>query len=423
MQDIEYILKFTLDSTLLRLEDIKDISDADAISSFKKKFGDTKTLKLFTKDDQTFPMFNIPISEGFKHTVKYCEVAVGDSLFVTREYSRTLNPPDNYESFIINEKSEKFKLLLDDNNLNVKDYSYVIKDSSRILPLYSITFEYDEELELKSKGSFVCDRCRSNQSISFCPSERASFCEKCDEEVHYDQFHKRHNRYYFNQCGKRKFIYCSIHSDTLVEYFCMTCTIPICTKCKINGNHSELPNSGHGLVGYLEVCDILKNEVNVSNQQLAPVVEHYEKTVEYFKNSCRLFQTNISETREKIENEYKAIMNELSLYENSQYQCINAQYIKSICKMDYLERMKEYAISMEPSLLVCNFKSVVKQRNELDVDCEISYSPKHIDLRGKLSLGDPVQLVPRQGQSPRMDKSTKMYVETRGKISDKHDFY
>ncbi|WUR02478.1 putative zinc finger protein [Vairimorpha necatrix] len=423
MQDIEYSLKYTLDSVLLKLEDVKDVSVPNEIISFRKKFGDLKTLKLYTKDGKIFPLFNVPLSNGIKHTVEYCEVAVGESLFVTKEYSRTLNPPDKYSSFIINEKSDQFDLLLNDDNINIRDFSFIIKDSSRVLPLYSITFEYDEELERKSKGVIVCERCRSKQSISFCPSERANFCEQCDEEVHCDEFHKRHDRYYFNQGGKRRFIYCCIHSDTLVEYFCMICMIPICTKCKINGNHSELPNSSHGLVGYLEVCDILKNEVKMSNDQLNPVLEHLVSTIEDFKNTCSDFQINIKDIRQKIEDEYKAIMNEIDLYENTQYQNINAHYIKSISKLENLERMKNYAISLEPSLLVKNFRSVVQQRNELDVTNDINFVPKKVELKGKLSLGDPVSLTPRTTQSPRMDKTTKMYVETRGKVYNKTDNY
>ncbi|KAK6089719.1 hypothetical protein P3W45_001221 [Vairimorpha bombi] len=423
MQDIEYTLKYTLDSALLRLENVKDISDPTSIITFRKKFGDTKTIKLFTKDGSIFPIFNVPLSKGIKHTVQYCEVAVGDSLFVTKEYAKALNPPDKYTSFIINEKSDQFNLLLDDKNFDTRDFSYVVKDSGRILPIFQITFEYDEELERKSKGVFVCERCRMNQSVSFCPSERANFCEKCDEEVHVDEFHKRHERYYFNQCGKKKFIYCSIHPDTMVEYFCKTCIIPICTKCKINGNHSELPNSSHGLVGYLEVCDMLQEEVKKSNEEIIPVMEHLVRNLEDFKNLCHSFKMNISDTRHKIENEYKSIINELTLYENNQYQIINAHYINSICKLDNLERMKEYVMSLEPSLLVRNFRSVVQQRNDLDINCEIDCIPQHVELKGKLSLGDPIQLTPRQAQSPRMEKTTKMYVETRGRICNKNERY
>lgn len=415
MMDIEYLLKFTLDSATLKLEKMEDVSNSQAITTFKKKFSDVKTVKVFTSQigkTTYFPIFNVPLEKGkVIHHVTYCEVAVGESVFVSRDYAKNLSPPDHFDSFIINEVKDQQDVLED---IDITEYSYVIKDSSRILPLYDIVFEYDEELERKSKGVFICERCKVNQSISFCPSERANFCEKCDEDVHVDEFHKRHDRYYFNQVGKKRFIYCKIHPTSMVEYFCDECMVPVCTKCKINGNHSEPPFSSHPLMKYLEACDKLQELVKASNSEIQPLKDALLENSEDFKERVETFRGKIVEMKKRIENEYKSIMNTLRLFESEQIQIINAQHIDVARREVYLERLKSYPESLEPSQLVRTFKSVLTQFNEMNISTNVDHKPKEVELKGKLTLGEPLVLTPRQGYSPRMDKTTKLYVETRG---------
>ncbi|GFR02408.1 tripartite motif-containing protein 45 [Trichonephila clavata] len=178
---MEYILKYTLDSTTLKLEKISDISSTSSILIFRKKFSDVKTLRLFTKSvskSTFFPVFNIPYDKNKTlHNVLYCEVAVGDSIFVTKEYAKNINPPDHYASFIVNENDDQVKLLHNEN-IDVSEYSYVIKDQSRILPLYEITFEYDEELEKKAKECFCVKDVKKTSPYHFALQKRLIFVKR-----------------------------------------------------------------------------------------------------------------------------------------------------------------------------------------------------------------------------------------------------
>ncbi|KAF9763895.1 Tripartite motif-containing protein 45 [Nosema granulosis] len=417
MQDIEYLLKFTLDSATLKLDKINDISNSVAMATFRKKFADVKTIKAFTREigkATYFPIFNVPLEKGKTvHRAKYCEIAIGESVFVSKEYAKILSPPDHFDSFIINEDEDLNDVLVD-NDIDIKQYSYVIKDQSRILPLYDVEFEYDEELERKSKGVFICERCKVNQSISFCPSERANFCEKCDEDVHVDEFHKRHDRYYFNQVGKKRFIYCKIHPTTMVDYYCDDCMLPVCSKCKINGNHSEPPFSSHPLIKYLEACDKLQDLVKVSHSEIQPIKEQLEGNAVEFKERVYSFKEKINEMRNKIENEYKLIMNSLKTFESEQIQIINAHYIDVVRRDTYLSRLQTYPESLESSQLVRTFRSVMTQFNDLNISTSVDHKPKEVELKGRLTLGEPLVLTPRQGYSPRMEKSTNLYLGTRG---------
>ncbi|KAH9410947.1 hypothetical protein HK407_09g13600 [Ordospora pajunii] len=418
MHDIEYLLRYLLDSATLKVEKLEDIADAQQVAAFNKKFGDTRRIRGFCAEigpTTYFPVFNVPLkADSIIHNVKFCEVAVGEAIYVSKEYVKQMNPPGHYDSFVTSEHGYQVGFL-PDSQMNMREYLYAVKDTSKVLPLFDVTFEYDMELEMRSKGCFVCDRCRTNQSVSFCPAERASFCEVCDSEVHSDYFLKRHVRYYFNEVGKKKFIYCASHPETMVDYFCEECLIPVCTKCKINGNHSELPNGSHSLLNYVEACDSLQRMLTTGNLQLIDEERVLKDCVVEFRKNVRMFQSNINDVRSKIESEYKNALNELHAFEKKEFQVINTHYISYLGRLAELERMKEYPTNLEPSQLLKAFKSVVMQREAVPQETEnVVFKPAEISLKGHLTLKDEETYITRKGYSSRMDKSTQLYVETRG---------
>lgn len=417
MHDIEYLLKYLLDSTTLKIERLEDISSAAQAQAFNRKFGETKRVRAFCTDIESmtyFPVFNVPLSpDSITHKVKLCEVAVGESIYVSKEYVKQMNPPGYYDSFIVSDSGYQTEFL-PEAKTDIRDYWYVVKDSSKILPLFDITFEYDAELEMRSKGNFICDRCKVNQSTSFCPAERASFCQKCDDEVHNDHFLRRHVRYYFNEVGKKKFIYCANHSDTMVDYFCEECLTPVCTKCKINGNHSELPNGSHNLLNYVEACDRLQGLLREGDCQLIEGEGKLRDRMNEFRRNVEMFQNNIKNVRDKIENEYRNAMNELNTFEKKELQVVNTHYILYLSKMLELERMREYPAGLEPSQLLRTFRNVILQREAVEEEHDEVFRPSEISLKGHLTLKDEENYVMRRGYSSRMEKSTQLYVETRG---------
>lgn len=417
MHDIEYLLKYLLDSTTLRIERLDNITDTTQAQAFDRKFGDTRRIRAFCTEIEPatyFPVFNVPLTaNSIMHKVKLCEVAVGESIYVSKEYVKQMNPPGHYDSFVISDSGYQTGFL-SESQTDIRDYWYVIKDTSKILPLFDITFEYDAELEMRSKGSFICDRCRVNQSTSFCPAERASFCEKCDGEVHNEHFLRRHVRYYFNEVGKKKFIYCTTHSDTMVDYFCEECLIPVCTKCKISGNHSELPNGSHHLLNYVEACDRLQGLLHEGDAELVEGERKMADRIFRFKKDIEGFQNTVNSVRDKIESEYRLAMNELHAFEKREFQVINTQYVLHLAQLAELERMREYPAALEPSQLLRTFKNVVLQRESLGDVEDTCFRPAEISLKGRLTLKDEETYTTRKGYSPRMEKSTQLYVETRG---------
>lgn len=105
MNEIDYKLKFLLNSLTLKIIDIVDISDPKKISEFNAINCDTKKIQSFCSsisDLTEFPMFGVPINLKEKiHKIFFCEVAIGESLLVGKEYSRTLETPSGFSSLIV----------------------------------------------------------------------------------------------------------------------------------------------------------------------------------------------------------------------------------------------------------------------------------------------------------------------------------
>jgi len=365
-------------------------------------------------DTTYFPMFNVPLcADSITHKVKLCEVAVGESIYVSQEYVKQMNPPGHYDSFVTGENGYHSGFLCD-SQTDVREYWYVIKDQSKILPLFEVTFEYDAQLEKRFKGNFMCERCQGSQAVSFCTAERASFCSRCDEDVHSDHFLRRHVRYYFNEVGKKRFIYCANHSDTMVDYFCEECLVPVCTRCKISGNHSELPNGSHRLLDYVDACDRLQGLLREGDMQLVEGSIRVEGRIVEFRRNVDEFQNTVKGVRERIENEYRNAMNELHEFEKREFQVINMQYISYLVQAAEFERMREYPASLEASQLLRTFRNVMMQRESVEEEEDVVFKPVEVSLKGHLTLRDEETYATRKAYSPRMEKSTQLYVETRG---------
>jgi tripartite motif-containing protein 36 len=427
MHEIEYCLKYLLDSTTLRIEKIDEVASPAEILAFRKKYSDIRRVRVFCREigQMTyFPVFGVPLSEdSTRHTVVFCEVAVGRPIYVCRELAKQMNPRDHYDSFIVGSGGYSSGLLRE-ADVDVREYSYVIKDVHRVLPLFEVMFEYDPEIERRFKGNFICEKCMVNQSISFCTAERANFCEKCDSEYHHDMLLKRHERYYFNEVGKKRFIRCLSHPDTVVDYFCEECLLPVCNKCKISGSHSELPYASHALLRYIEACDLLQKKLGENGLPLLQMEDDLACRMEEFRKKVGVFQKTVSDVRAKIEGEYRSAMNELLEFEKKELQKINTCLISYLADLHGIGRALEYPMELEPSQLLRAFRNVMEQRKVMlseDREADV-FRPLEIALRGHLTLRDEESYPARKGYSPRMEKSTQLYVETRG-INVNHSEY
>lgn len=411
---VEFKLKFLLNSLTLKVLEVKDVSDPKKVLSFNNRFCDSRKVQAFCSEVSnvsTFPLLGVPLSQNSKiHKVYFCEISIGKSLFVSNEYAQALDIPKDYDSFIVAQNDAKG--FLTDTNIDISTFSYVIKDVSRILPLYEVIFEYDEELERLSRKSFVCHRCKKSQSIMFCPSERASFCKDCDMQVHSDEFLKRHTRIYFSDVGQKKFICCLYHPTKVVEYFCETCMEPICADCKITGNHSRRDKCDHLIISFLEACQMLKSKILDWTRPVAEHVENCNKEVCRFKDKVGSFKDNIAAVRKHIEKEFKSLLLQLEGIENTQRQIINAKYAERIATEEFMMRTESYPHELDPADLLSEFSFIQELTKSESMPVFDKYEPERIEIHGKMSLSTQKDTPLKSLTSDSKDKSVRWRIET-----------
>jgi hypothetical protein len=132
------------------------------------------------------------LAEGATKTLykmMFCKIAVGRSLAMPSEDEAQRAPlPNGYDSFLIH----------DQENSRKQDQSsqlYLIKNGSQLLPLYFVQFEFDPELERRSREQPRCDNCETAAAEVHCPADSANLCGACDTKLHStSKIAQRHRR-------------------------------------------------------------------------------------------------------------------------------------------------------------------------------------------------------------------------------------
>lgn len=414
MHVIEYKLRFLLNSTTLKIIKIEDIVDSKKMLEFNSSYCDIKKIQGFctsTSGVVTFPMFDVPLAKNTTtHKVLFCEVAVGNSLFVSKDYPENLDVPSGFDSLITDGTNNIG--YLSDTVTDIRKCSYMIKDTRKILPLYEVTFEYDEEFERKLRGHNLCHRCVKQEAVVFCPSEVASFCAGCDEAVHSDSFHKRHERRYFEEVGQKKFICCAYHPSKTVDYFCEECAEPVCTECQISGKHSMKEFARHRIVSFLQACRTARSTVQEGNPLLQQHREAVESEIARFSEAVGTFKTGVAALRKQLEREFRSLMQQLESIESCQRQAFNAQLMDRICKREAVRQMVAYADELDPADLLLAYKNITEQRSNEKAPVFERVVAGKIELQGKLTLKTPGTAEPRLPSNKARDKSVGWRMET-----------
>ncbi|KAI5189372.1 hypothetical protein NEMIN01_0435 [Nematocida minor] len=408
MDDIEYKLRFLLNSMTLVVDEIKvtDTSQMDRLQ-FLKKYKNQKMIHAFIKPPvqassgpTITPLIGVPIdTEQMKHKVLYCQIAVGTSLFTSEEYAMNCKTPHGYDSFIISENSEAIECVisLHKKSQSLSSYSYVVPDASRVLILAEVSFTYDKKLEDKSKNNDACEYCNSNTATSFCLAERAAFCDACDNYFHSNEFTQRHSRYYFNQVGKKRFLHCRDHKTVVVDYFCIDCSAPVCTQCRIGGTASGVPSHhNHKMISYIEACDELRNRIQ-ENEEMELVLRRAKSSVSAVEEEIDGFEQEVDAIRSKLQYEYDTSMGILNDLVKRRYQKINAKYFEGKYLQEMAGRASAYPKEVDASVLVEKWKSIEDMNRSISgIVLEESTGGPQMIVKGSLT----VELVTGPESSP-----------------------
>ena len=412
MSVIEYKLRFLLDSLTLQIKSITNITDTKKVFEFNRVFCDTKKIQAFCgslADGTSFPLLGVPLSKsGTTHRVYFCEVAVGASLYVGREYAANTSMPNGADSLIV--QDGECSAYLNKETADLSRCSYLVKDSRKILPLYEVVFEYDPVFEQKSRNRNICHRCADEEAVVFCPSERANFCEACDKAVHCDAFHSRHERKYFADVGVKKFICCEYHPAKIVEYFCEECAEPLCPECQITGKHSSSEFASHKIKPFLDACCSASKDVRTGDAAILAQLDKVDSVIGRCMEATEGFKGNIALCRRQIEREFNRLLYELTAIENTDMQVCNAQFIERMREREYIRRMVSYPEELDPADILLGLRCISEQRTGLVFSGGEIPTRAHAKLQGKMSVVRPKEA---EAHAPQPTKSEDLAVGRR----------
>ncbi|KAI5167629.1 hypothetical protein NEIRO03_1993 [Nematocida sp. AWRm78] len=355
MEDIEYKLRFLLNSMTLTVDKVHPVDTTQMNHlQFLKKYKNQKIIDAFinqTPSDTPIstPLFGIPINtDNTSHKLLYCKIAVGNSLFTSSEYAMNCKTPNGYDSFIISNNHEIIESVINTyKKSNSLSYTYIIPDISRVLIIAEVEFTYDKKLEHKSKNNDYCEYCNNKPAISFCIAERAAFCNDCDKYFHGNTFTQRHSVYYFKQVGNKRFLQCKYHTTVVIDYYCMECNVPLCVQCMI----SNTLHNNHRTVSYIEACDDLKSKL-FECTDMDMVIKRAESRIIQIESEISEFDSEINSIKDKLQYEYDTSMSMLNDLVKRRYQMINAKYFECKYLMEMADRAVKYPREVDPSVLV-----------------------------------------------------------------------
>lgn len=417
---LEYKLKFMLDSMTLKLVDVKDIANKDRLYEFNDLYSNSTKLQLFCKNISTqtmFPVMGVPLAtDDTIHTVTLCEVAFSQSIYVGKSFvDQGLPVPNGFDS-LVTDMSEN-QVYLPGADLN--KFQYVIADHTRIMPLYELTFEYDPVFEKNARNKNICHKCQKDEAIVYCPSERASFCGKCDEDVHSNSFLKRHERKYFAECGVSKFINCADHATKTVEFYCVDCGKPLCSYCKMTGEHGQIDFANHNIISFPEACNLHSKHVEETQDVMDGHIKSVAEELIKFKSNGSTSQANMSKIRSQLEREFKNLMLRLDNIESNKIQMYNANMIEMCRHEKLLNMMKIFPGELDPTDKVQYYKAIASQRqvNSYPNVAVEEFTP--VELVGKISVKEPVNTGLRVSNSISSDKCVQMRIEAQSRTNKK----
>lgn len=251
------------------------------------------------------------------------KVAVGRAYNATADFARIANVPEGYDSFVLDSDDIDFSqedssnettdlALKDSNERNVNDVlTYVVKESAQLLPTYVVVFEHDTEKENRSRQTSICDNCEMAPAAVYCSADNANLCSHCDDSLHATKLTSRHIR---TALDARQTLssYCRSHPDRAVEFFCPTCSRPVCVNCKMVGHHSSGDAARHRLVPVAEAFGAVLAAARDGND---PLLEARKKTIDdrmmEVKQRAQLVRENAASVKRQLEELYKRALVEL----------------------------------------------------------------------------------------------------------------
>lgn len=237
-----------------------------------------------------------------------CKIAVGRAYNATEDFAKIAAIPEGYDSFVLDRECVALQRVPEASAIgNGESHSpveYILKEATQILPTFVVTFEYDPELERRSRQKSTCDNCEAAPATVFCQADSANLCAGCDASLHATKLTARHVRAPL-EAGPQTFSTCRHHPDKLVEFFCPTCSRPVCVHCKMVGHHSTGDTARHKLITVAEAFRGVSEAARAADPLLEARKQRINAQMGAVVERARAVEANAHEVQQQLEEIYR----------------------------------------------------------------------------------------------------------------------
>lgn len=335
---IEYFLRLSLHATTAKIVEAWEISNPQVTLQFEKRARDILTMDAWL-DASRLPAHNAEeetVRRGFQFTasgegIKFavgklrleegesqgiirkrlllCKIAVGRAYNATEDFAKIAAIPDGYDSFVLDQESVSLHQGATAPAAE-GELEYIIKDAAQILPTFVVVCEWDPEAERRSRQKSVCENCESAVATVFCQAEAANLCSGCDAALHASKLTCRHVRTPLEE-GPQTFSACRHHPDKLVEFFCPTCSRPVCVHCKMVGHHATGDAARHKLITVAEAFKGVSEAASAADPLLAARKQRISQHLDLLRARVTAIEANSTEVQQQLEELYKRALADL----------------------------------------------------------------------------------------------------------------
>lgn len=376
---VEYFLRLSLHASTAKILSAWEVSNPQLTLQYEKRCKDVLTVDSWvdisrlegpnSEDDVLKRGFHFDgAGSGFKFNVGrikmddqkkdecgkvvkrflLCKVAIGRSYNAAEEYANIAVVPDGYESFFIDRdcihiKSEN----CEDEPVSAdseQSYEYIIKESAQILPTFVVTCQYDPEAEGKSRQKVLCENCESCPATIFCQADSANLCDNCDRQMHNTKLLARHPRVPLEN-GPQTFSYCRSHHDKIVEFFCPTCSKPVCVHCKMIGNHASGEASKHKLITVAEAFRSVSESASAADPLLAARKANIRAQITSIADRAKQVESNSQDIQVQLEALFQKTLADLQAITKKKLNILKGDTIelyRQLSEIGQLEHFLQY---------------------------------------------------------------------------------
>lgn len=367
---IEYFLRLSLHATTTKITSAWEISNPQLTLQFEKRAKDQLILDSWVDVSQLpannceedcirrgfqfnasgsgmkFSVGRIRLEDGqeaggvIRRKFLLCKIVVGRSYNAAEDFANIAAIPDGYDSFAIDRDRVSLHQSSDENGC-IEEMEYVLKDSAQILPTYIVAFEYDPELERRSRQKSICDNCEAAPATLFCQADSANLCQACDAQLHASKLTARHLRTPL-EAGPQTFSACRQHPDKLVEFFCPSCSRPVCVHCKMVGHHSTGDAARHKLITVAEAFRGVSESAKAADPLLESRRQRIFAQMAAVAERAHSIELNAGEIQQQLEEIYKRVLSDLRNITKKKLNILRGDMIELHREMGEIQQLQAF---------------------------------------------------------------------------------